>query len=201
LAIYILVLVPGVTLAVALTAGAWVIASAFLYLQWFHYMRQGYGIGRMYFRATPQGQVAASRDGAPDLVVYLVPIYGIAARSSTMGDQFLGMPVRTIVLPSVVVTLLGVLAAAAVAFWFARTVRAAFTDTLDFAYSGFILSHIVVFLMAYIVIDDVNAGWLGSTVWENFQSVLVVWMANAKRYAGGIDQTARLLSKISQPGR
>jgi len=201
LAIDLLVLVTGVTLAVALTAGAWVIASAFLYLQWFHYMRQGYGIGRMYFRATPQGQVAGSRDWAADLVVYLVPIYGIAARSSTMGDQFLGMPVRTIVLPSVVVTLLGVLAAAAVAFWFARTVRAAFTDTLDFAYSGFILSHIVVFLMAYIVIDDVNAGWLCINVWHNFQYVLVVWMANAKRYAGGIDQTARLLSKISQPGR
>jgi hypothetical protein len=30
-----------------------VIATAFMYLQWFHYMRQGYGIARMYYRATP----------------------------------------------------------------------------------------------------------------------------------------------------
>ena len=37
-------------------AGVWVIASAFLYLQWFHYMRQGYGIARMYFRTTPRGR-------------------------------------------------------------------------------------------------------------------------------------------------
>jgi hypothetical protein len=118
-----------------------------------------------------------------------------------MGDQFLGMPVRTVVLPSVVITALAVVAAAAVVFWFARIVRAALTDTLDFAYSGFIVSHIVVFMMAYVVIDDANAGWLCINVWHNFQYVLVVWMANAKRYAGGLDSTARLLSKISQPGR
>ena len=201
LAVDLLLVVTGVTMAVALTAGAWVIASAFLYLQWFHYMRQGYGIGRMYFRATPQGQVAGSRDWAADFVVYLVPVYGIAARTAAMGDQFLGMPVRAFVLPSVVVTSLGVLAAAAVLFWLARTIRAAFTDTIDFAYAGFIISHVVVFLMAYVVIDDVNAGWLCINIWHNFQYVLVVWMANVKRYAGGIDSAARLLSTISQSGR
>ena len=48
LAVDLLVLVTIVTLGVAMTAGAWVIATAFLYLQWFHYMRQGYGIARMY---------------------------------------------------------------------------------------------------------------------------------------------------------
>ena len=44
------------------------VATAFLYLQWFHYMRQGYGLSRMYFRATPEGQVAGSRDITTDLV-------------------------------------------------------------------------------------------------------------------------------------
>ena len=94
LAVDLLVVVTLVTLGVAMTAGAWVIASAFLYLQWFHYMRQGYGIARMYYRATPDGQTPGSRDLAADLVIYLVPIYGIAARSSTMGDKFLGLPVK-----------------------------------------------------------------------------------------------------------
>src|SRR5262245_2292456 len=201
LAIDLLLIVTAVTLVVAMTAGAWVIASAFLYLQWFHYMRQGYGIARMYFRATPQGQATAARDWAADLVIYLVPIYGIAARSATMGDQFLALPVRTIVLPAPVITLLASLAGAAALVWVGRTVRAALTEGADLAYTLFIASHIAIFMMAYVVIPDVNAGWLCINVWHNFQYVLVVWMANAKRYAGGIDPTARLLSRISQPGR
>ena len=44
LAFDLLLLMTAATLALAFTAGAWVVATAFLYLQWFHYMRQGYGL-------------------------------------------------------------------------------------------------------------------------------------------------------------
>jgi hypothetical protein len=201
LAVDLLLLVTAATLVAAMSAGVWVIASAFLYLQWFHYMRQGYGIARMYFRATPQGQLPGARDWAADLVIYLVPIYGIAARSSSIGAQFLALPVRALVLPDAVVTLLAVLAGAAAALWIARTMRAALNDGIDVAYTAFIASHVAIFMLAYVVISDANSGWLAINVWHNFQYVLVVWMANAKRYAKGIDSSARLLSRISQPGR
>jgi hypothetical protein len=201
LAVDLLVIVTAVTLGVALTAGAWVIATAFLYLQWFHYMRQGYGIARMYYRATPAGQIAGSRDLCADLAIYLVPIYGIAVRSATMGDRFLGLPVKPLVLPDPMLTLLGVAAAAAVIGWLAKVMRSALAETLDLRYTGFIASHIGIFLVAYVVMTDVNAGWLAINVWHNFQYVLVVWMSNAKRYAGGIDPAARFLSRLSQPGR
>jgi hypothetical protein len=200
LAVDLLVVVTLVTLGIAVMAGAWVIATAFLYLQWFHYMRQGYGIARMYYRATPDGQLG-SRDLPTDLAIYLVPMYGIAARSSTMGDRFLGLPVKPLVLPEAIVMLLGVAAAAAVIAWIARTMRAALAETLDLQYAAFTVSHIVIFLVAYIFVDDVNTGWLAINVWHNFQYVLVVWMSNAKRYAGGIDPSARFLSRLSQPGR
>jgi hypothetical protein len=201
LAVDLLVIVTVATLGIALTAGAWVVATAFLYLQWFHYMRQGYGIARMYYRATPEGQVAGSRDLTADLAIYLVPIYGIAARSATMGDRFLELPVRPLVLPDPIVTVLGVAAAAAVIAWMAKTLRAAIAETLDLQYTGFIASHIAIFLVAYVAMADVNAGWLAINVWHNFQYVLVVWMSNARRYAGGIDPAARFLSRLSQPGR
>lgn len=201
LAVDLLVLVTVATLTVALTAGAWVIASAFLYLQWFHYMRQGYGIARMYYRATPDGQEPGSRDLAADFAIYLVPIYGIAARSATMGDTFLGLPVKVLVLPEAIIALLGMLAAAAVIAWIVRITRAAMAETLNLEYTGFIASHIAIFLVAYVFVDDVNTGWLAINVWHNFQYVLVVWMSNAKRYASGIDPSARFLSRLSQPGR
>ena len=186
---------------VAFTAGAWVIASAFLYLQWFHYMRQGYGISRMYFRATPAGQVAGSRDAVTDAVIYLVPIYGIAARSATLGDTFLGLPVKAIVLPPEVVAALGALAAMAVGAWVLQAARQIARGSFAPAYAGFVLSHIAIFMAAYVVIDNANAGWLAINVWHNFQYVLVVWMTNVKRFAGGIDPEARFLSRISQPRR
>ena len=148
LAVDLLGIVTVVTLGVALTAGAWVIATAFMYLQWFHYMRQGYGIARMYYRATPEGQVPGSRDLFADLAIYLVPIYGIAARSASMGDRFLGLPVKALVLPDPILILLGCAAAAAVIAWMAKSMRAVLADTLDLQYTGFVASHIVIFLVA-----------------------------------------------------
>jgi hypothetical protein len=201
LAVDLLLLMTTATLALAFTAGAWVVATAFLYLQWFHYMRQGYGLTRMYFRATPEGQVAGSRDITTDLVIYFVPIYGIAARSATMGATFLDLPVKTLVLPQVTITVLGIAAAVAGLGWLLRSSVAFARGTLDTLYTGFVLSHVAIFLLAYVGIEDANTGWLAINVWHNLQYVLVVWMMNQKKYAGGVDPTARFISRISQPGR
>lgn len=201
LAVDALLLVTAVTLLVTFAVGPWVIATAFLYLQWFHYMRQSYGLSRLFFRATPSGRAAAARDLPADLVIYLVAIYGIAARSATVGDQFLNLPVKALVLPAPVISALGIAAAVATTGWVLRTAQAAARGTADPHYIGYVLSHIAIFMTAYVFIDDANIGWLSINVWHNFQYVLVVWMANAKRYAGGIDPEARLLSTISQPGR
>jgi hypothetical protein len=201
LAVDLLVLMMAATLGLAFTAGAWVVASAFLYLQWFHYMRQGYGIARMYFRATPEGQTPGARDLTTDLVIYLVPIYGIAARSASLGNRFLELPVKTLVLPDPVIAALGIAAAAAVAVWVVRCAVSSMRGTLDPIYASFVASHAGIFLVAYVLVNDANVGWLAINVWHNFQYVLVVWMVNTKRYASGVDQAARFLSRISQPGR
>ena len=201
LEIDLLLLMTAATLAIAFTAGAWVVATAFLYLQWFHYMRQGYGLARMYFRATPDGQVAGSRDLATDAVIYLVPVYGIAARSATMGDTFLNLPVKVVVLPEAAITVLGLAAAAAGLIWLFRSSFSFARGTLDTLYAGFVLSHVAIFLVAYVGIEDANTGWLAINVWHNLQYVLVVWMMNQKKYAGGIDPAAQFISRISQPGR
>jgi hypothetical protein len=201
LAVDLLVVIVLATTALAFTAGAWVVASAFLYLQWFHYMRQGYGISRMYFRTTPDGQRAGARDLIAEAVIYIVPIYAIAHRSTTMGDMFLAMPVKTIVPPQALVTMLAVAAALAVGVWFVRMGLRVGSDTADVRYEGFVLSHVVIFLLAYVWIDDANVGWLAINVWHNLQYVLVVWMVNVKKYGGRVDAHERLLSHISQPGR
>lgn len=201
LAVDALLLVIAATLAVAFAVGPWAIATAFLYLQWFHYMRQSYGVARMFFRATPGGAAPEARDLTTDLVIYLVAIYGIAARSATMGTAFLGLPVKTLVLPAPIVAALGVAAAAATTGWLVRLAHQAWRGTLERGYSGYVVSHVVLFLAAYVVIADADAGWLAVNAWHNFQYVLVVWMANTRRFASGIDREAPLLSALSQPSR
>jgi hypothetical protein len=201
LAFDLLLLMTMATLALAFTAGAWVVATAFLYLQWFHYMRQGYGVARMYFRATPEGQAAGARDLVTDLVVYLVPIYAIAARSANIGDTFLDLPVKALVLQPEAITALGLAAAVAGVAWVRRTAVAFARGTLDVLYTGFVLSHVAIFLVAYVAIENSNAGWLAINVWHNFQYVLVVWMMNTKRYGSGAEPVTTFIARISQPGR
>ena len=196
----LVVIVLGTTL-LAFTAGAWVVASAFLYLQWFHYMRQSYGISRMYFRATPEGQVTGARDLIANAVIYVVPIFAIAHRSMTMGDMFLAMPIKTIVPPQAIVTLLAVAAAVTIAAWFIRFGQRVGSGTADLRYEGFVFSHIVIFLVAYVWTASANVGWLAINVWHNLQYVLVVWMVNVKKYSGRVSSEEPLLSRISQPGR
>ena len=209
LALDLLVVIVLATTLLAFTAGAWVVASAFLYLQWFHYMRQGYGISRMYFRATPEGQVAgpptalgaSARDPIANAVIYVVPIFAIAHRSMTMGDMFLAMPIKTIVPPQAVVTALAVAAAVTIAAWFIRFGQRVGSGTADIRYEGFVFSHIIIFLVAYVWTASANVGWLAINVWHNLQYVLVVWMVNVKKYSGRVDSEEPLLSRISQPGR
>jgi hypothetical protein len=96
---------------------------------------------------------------------------------------------------------LGALAAMAAAAWVIQTVRQAARGTLAPTYALFVASHLAIFMTAYVALDDVNVGWLAINIWHNFQYVLVVWMSNAKRFAGGVDPQARFLSRISQPRR
>ena len=201
LALDLLLVIVLTTTVLAFTAGAWVVATAFLYLQWFHYMRQGYGISRMYFRATPDGQVAGARDLVATAVIYVVPIFAIAHRSMTMGDTFLAMPIRTIAPPQAIVTALAIAAAVTIGAWFVRFGQRVGSGTADLRYEGFVFSHILIFLVAYVWTESANVGWLAINIWHNLQYVLVVWMVNVKKYSGRVDSEEPLLSRISQPGR
>ena len=198
-AIALLVVVTAATLALAFT-GAWIVVSAFFYLQWFHCMRQGHRLARMYFQVTRKGRLTGSHDLATDLVIYLVPIYAIAVRSATMGATFLDLPIKLVVFPDPVIAALGVAAAAAGLLWLVWCSISFARGTLDNIYAAFVLSHVAIFLVGYMAVEDVNIGWLAINVWHNVQHGMVVWMMKQK-HAGGEDRAAQLLARSSQPGR
>ena len=191
------IVVAGFTLAVALLVGEWLVATVYLYAQWFHYTRQSYGISRMYLRQA--GAVPASRDLVLDGVIYVLPLWGILNRSHQQPASFLSLPIYTFPVPSALLWVVGAVATMSVVLWVAREVRVFGRRRPDAPHSAYVASHIAIFSAGYLLIADINTGWLVLNIWHNLQYVLIVWMFNARRFAKGVDPQRRFLSTISQP--
>ncbi len=193
------VLVCGATAALAFGLGIWSIVTLYLYWQWFHYTRQSWGIGRAYRRK------AGIADDTDALLTkgayYLPPLWGILYRSWQAPEQFLGLPVKVIPVPGLLVDAVAVAAIACTALWFARRLRLVLRGEEAPLYTIYSFTHVAIFGLGYIALRDINVGWLIINIWHNTQYLLFVWLFNTRKFSGGVQPQARLLSWISQPGR
>jgi hypothetical protein len=183
-------------IAGALWAGPWLLATTYLYWQWFHYTRQSYGIERAY-RARATGAVV----GDPRLAraaLYLLPLWGILHRSHQEPETFLGMPLKVLPVPSWLVPVAAAAAIATIVLWAAQVVRSLASGARLQAHSVYFLSHFAVFYAAYVGFASLDVGWLVVNVWHNAQYILFVWHFNNRRFRGGVEPGARLLSALSQ---
>ena len=190
-------IVFATTYAFAWSVGVWVIASVYLYWQWFHYARQSWGISQVY-RAKSGGLVTESRLFST-LCFYLVPAWGILYRSWQAPDTFLFVELHVIPVPELLVDLVGVAAVTSLLVWTYQRFQAWREGLLPVAHTWYMLSHFTIFVVGYLLIDDITFGWIVINVWHNAQYVLFVWLFNTNRYKNGIDKKAPFLSEISQP--
>jgi hypothetical protein len=182
------------TFAFYLQFGGAMLVTVYFYWQWFHYMRQSYGIERLYWRKA--GMVPG--ETLNKALLYSTATWGIAQRSA-QGMPFLGIKLQWIPVPTEVVTALGVVSGALFVWWLGARIREYRRGELALAHSAFVLSHVVVFVVGYIVMADVTHGWLVLNVWHNAQYLLIVWLFNANRFKAGVDPAHRFLSTLSQP--
>jgi hypothetical protein len=197
LALGLPVLVAVATFGAAFWIGPWVVASTYLYWQWFHYTRQSYGIGRMYLRKVDPG--ASKNDPITFGVVYMLPLWGILQRSAEQPAKFLNLDLVTLPVPWALVKVAAILAITSIAIWIPRELLALRRDVRRLPYIGYMASHLLIFSTGYLLIADINVGWLVLNIWHNFQYLFIVWMFNANRFKGGIDARHRFISTISQP--
>ena len=190
------ILVAASTIAASLALGSWIIATVYLYWQWFHYTRQSYGISRMYLRKA--GRHVPSRDLPTFGVIYLVPLVGILRRSAQQPDLFLGMPVKCPPVPIQALYVVALLAGACLLVWLIREGAAYVRGETDGLYASYVLSHVAVFTTGYLLISNIDHGWLVLNIWHNAQYVMIVWMHNNNRFHQGVDPRHRFLSTISQ---
>ena len=187
----------GVVWALYTGAGVGPLVTIYLYWQWFHYTRQSYGVEQIYWRRS--GGTGEQRDRATWAVIYAVPFWGIVHRSAQAQPYFLDMEVVYLPVTAWMDTIAAVGALAAVAFWLVLRVGEALRGELRVAHSLYVVSHIAVFTSGYILIEQVDPGWLLVNIWHNTQYLLVVWMYNTNRFGGEIDPQHRFLSTLSQP--
>jgi len=195
---YLPPLVVTAVVAAYFLVGVWAIATVYLYWQWWHYTRQSYGVGQIYKK---KASVAFTQ---PDLLskaaIYLLPLWGIIHRSNQAPDRFLGLELKVITFPGIVETAVGVAAAASIVWWIVERYQAARQGEFAPAHTLYMVSHWAVFWVGYVLIANIDAGWITLNVWHNAQYVLFVWLFNSNRFRGGIDEKARFLSTISQRG-
>ena len=198
----LVLLLPGVaiaTLAVAYFFGLWTIVSLYFYWQWFHYARQSWGISRTY-RAKERD--ALYEDGWLDQAIfYAVPVLCILYRSHQDPGLFLNFELRVIPVASIVVYAAAAATIALLGYWVMRRFEAWRQGRLARAHTLYMVTHLVIFCVSYLAIEDVSYGWLVINMWHNAQYVLFVWMFNTRRFKDGVDPKARFLSYISQPQR
>lgn len=199
LVIQLPLLVLAGTLALAWGVGGWAIATLYLYWQWFHYTRQSYGVSRRYL--AKGGMIALPYDRINTLALYAIPLTGILYRSWQAPEMFLGMDLRVLPVSLEMVLACGaaaVLCLLAQAVYWIRLYR---QGALAPLYAMYMISHHIVFTVGYLLIDDINYGWLTLNVWHNAQYIMFVWLANNQRFRNGLEPEHPLISKISQNGR
>ena len=190
------VLVLMAVILACVTLGAWILPTTYLYWQWFHYTRQSYGIARIYKRKANHGMFAD--DGLTKAMLYLIPVWGILYRSYQSPHQFLWMDIKPLPVPFWIIAVVGSASIVTIAWWTGRQLSALWRGQLVVGHTLYLVSHTIVFITGYLLIPDINQGWLVVNIWHNAQYILLVWMFNNNRFKSGIDLKHRFLSIISQ---
>ena len=196
LVIWLPLIVLAAVLLLARGIGLWVLASIYLYWQWFHYTRQSYGLAQVYRRKA--GGLVGENEWLGKLAIYLLPLWGILHRSHQNPGEFLFLELRVIPVPEIAADAAGAATVLVLLWWAFTRVQMWRRGALPLAHTLYMLSHLAIFFVGYIVVEDITHGWLVINVWHNAQYIAFVWMYNNNRFRGGIDPKAKILSTISQ---
>lgn len=192
----------GIIAAVAVTIhffGVWVITTLYLHWQWFHYTRQSEGIAKSLCMKTKSDH--GSKAQLNRLVFYLVPISSFLIMSSRGHETFLYAPVWVMPIPAELALLLGYFTLMLFVYWLFVQLKALYKSEIQFTYFAYLVSHHLIYLVAYVLITDITFGWLAINIWHNAQYILFVWHFNSSRHKAGFDKTKPIISYISQPHR
>jgi hypothetical protein len=195
---WLLFALPPVVLAatIGVTALGGIVTLTTVYFVWqtYHYTKQSYGIARAYRRA--RGGSPEGHDRLTDVVIFAFPLAGLAHRMHQRPTEFYWNPIRLPDVPGPIVWSLGAFAIGSLLVYLVRLAR---RGQSPFApETRFVLSHVAITTISYLVVREITSGWLFINIWHNAQYLLFVYAFNARRFARGHEPAARVLSWVSQ---
>ena len=171
-------IVVAATGVLTLTFGFALIATIYFYWQWYHTLRQSWGVSQLYRRrsAVPVREHPFFAEG----LFALVALWGLLHRLTTAQEYFI-YPEMPIAVPHVPVWFadgVGVVAVAGLAWWGLSRAREWLRGELPIAHTLFSASHYLIFIVGYIVMDSIAGGWVVTNIWHTSQYLMLVWMFN-----------------------
>ncbi len=166
--------------------------------QFFHTVRQSWGLTQVYRRRA--GGIAWDSERLSELTIWSVPIWGFLHRCAERPDEFLFQDFWLPPIPQSLVHLVGLMSVLLWMYWFYLRLVDYKRGRLAIGHSLYMISHLFVFFGAYILIGEICSGWLLVNVWHNVQYIAFVWIYNRNRFLQGVDPRSRFLSWLSQRG-
>ena len=199
LVFYLPLIVLGTVVGLGLFGVAWLIAPVYLYWQWWHYLRQSEGISKaIKFKI-------GSRELGPEWfnrgIFYMVPLAAFLITLARQPVTFLYMRIHSLPIPMTWVVILAYITLGWWVVWLCVQLFALKTKKLRLNHFCYLISHHVIYLVAYVLIKDITTGWLAINIWHNLQYIVFVWYFNTNTYKGGFDKKRPIISWLSQPHR
>ncbi|TGL49721.1 hypothetical protein EHQ55_08930 [Leptospira meyeri] len=166
--------------------------------QFFHTVRQSWGLAQAYRRQA--GGLVWDPPFLSEVTLWSVPIWGLLHRCAQSPDEFLFQEFWLPPISQMIVIVACFISCSLWLYWFYARFAAYFRGELAVGHSLFMISHLLVFLGGYILIEEICSGWLLVNVWHNVQYIAFVWIYNRNRFASGLDSKSRVMSWISQRG-
>lgn len=160
--------------------GIWIIVTIYFFWQWYHYTRQSYGIGVFYRRKSKQ--LPQKKTMINFLAIWSIPILGLLYRCSQGWEEFLFNPLYLPSIPEWLLFFVGLVAIISIFCWVGSKISEYRQGILSIAQTSFIASHMLIFYVGYVAIEDINTGWLVANVWHNAQYIMFVWLFNVNRF-------------------
>jgi len=179
--IYILpIIVIAAVVALYFFIGSWIIVSIYFFWQWYHYTRQSYGIGVFYQRKSKKAS-DNKKSLLSHLVIWSIPVWGVLHRCNQGWETFIYSEIYLPHVPDIAVTCAMVIAIISLFWWVYSKVLAYKNGNLSIAQTAYTTSHILIFSVGYIIINDITVGWLVANIWHNAQYIMFVWLYNVNR--------------------
>jgi len=196
---FLIFALPGIVLIsivlIIQTIGVWAIATIYFYWQWFHYTRQSYGISKAYMRKSPLHKIEI---WITLITLYLVPVWGILSRSYQNQTHFLDMELHFFPVPWLLLQGIGITALLFIGAWGFTQFKAYQSGNFSLGFFLYMTTHIAIFTVGYIFIEDITRGWLVVNIWHNAQYILFVWWFNQKRFQSHKTEPQTFLGSLSQ---